>query len=106
MVGLSDAGWEPARIAAHLGAGYRTVLKIRSGPRIHPIHPSRFRAGVPTRVPSVANTGLGIGEWLIRDESSADRGAIRRDSPVESCRIVEGSASPRSLAGVVLRLSR
>jgi transposase len=28
MVGLSDAGWKPARIAAHLGYGYRTVLGL------------------------------------------------------------------------------
>jgi transposase len=28
MVSLSDAGWEPARIAEHLGYGYRTVLKV------------------------------------------------------------------------------
>ena len=28
MVSLSDAGWKPARISAHLGHGYRTVLKV------------------------------------------------------------------------------
>jgi putative transposase len=28
MVALSDAGWEPARIAGHLGYGYRTVLNV------------------------------------------------------------------------------
>jgi transposase len=28
MVSLSDAGWEPARIAVHLGYGYRTVLNV------------------------------------------------------------------------------
>jgi transposase len=28
MVALSDAGWEPARIADHLGYGYRTVLNV------------------------------------------------------------------------------
>jgi transposase len=28
MVGLADAGWTPARIAAHLGYGYRTVLNV------------------------------------------------------------------------------
>jgi transposase len=28
MVALSDSGWEPARIAGHLGYGYRTVLKV------------------------------------------------------------------------------
>jgi transposase len=28
MVSLSDAGWPPARIAGHLGYGYRTVLRV------------------------------------------------------------------------------
>jgi putative transposase len=28
MVGLADAGWKPARIAAYLGYGYRTVLHV------------------------------------------------------------------------------
>jgi transposase len=28
MVCLSDTGWKPARIAEHLGYGYRTVLKV------------------------------------------------------------------------------
>ena len=28
MVALSDAGWPPARIADHLGYGYRTALKV------------------------------------------------------------------------------
>jgi transposase len=28
MVALSDAGWEPARIAGHLGYNYRTVLRV------------------------------------------------------------------------------
>jgi hypothetical protein len=29
MIGLSDAGWQPARIADHLGCSYRTAPKVR-----------------------------------------------------------------------------